>query len=571
MKSQIDTASAVAYTINKALTVTTASQSVTFYLYNSGIQQEALTIAVIKDGEKGDTGSTPNYVGEYDTMGNTSYVYNSSHRDIVSYKGMYFQVLTMGTSVTSEPPYTLSDGDDDGKWQVFNNFRALAADTALVNNASLAGFTFTKKDYLINNRIVGTLKSQNTDDSGQPMLSMDSETGELIAGNADIRGTVTAGDLNGKRIVLNPDSKSVSIYSEDNVEVAILDGTTYSSLESLFSGSGSGEISWSAGAVSGDPYTLVSTTATQTLASFTATSACQLTIKSITLSTSATCDDRLATTNTVSESRGYARLQAMVKVYDSSSMTTLLDSKQIGSVSATASTVKGNSSDSDKQSFSATFALPAGYVVVQVTYTIYHTADGATSVASWSDGTGTYATEFYVSRYFADGFCLGSRSDSYVGVINDDGIMRMRARCGDYGIDVSNNGVKSMVHASGSWGLLPSLIYKGRLTYSSSYTLTNDFTFDGSTPSVPSTVSTQGVIKFTMPKAWNSLLGTLSTELLQSRLIIHVIGSGGSNINYVKANIYGLTYSASGSYFTIQLSDDDSPNNANAMIDIWCI
>ena len=125
---------------------------------------DTLNISIVADGKngdsiKGDKGVMPRYRGEFVFYNESDpYVYNDDYRDIVIYEGNVFQVYKYGDSVT-EPPTVPTNSDNDGRWQIANKMRFVAMDTALIDNANIAGFTFARKKY-INGAPVGVMRSQ---------------------------------------------------------------------------------------------------------------------------------------------------------------------------------------------------------------------------------------------------------------------------------------------------------------------------------------------------------------------------------------------------------------------------
>ena len=118
---------------------------------------------IVKDGANGDvgpTGAIPRYCGTYKT--GTDYVYNSQYRDIVVHNGNVFQVYSYGSTVTSTPSISSSGASNDGYWELANKFNFVAMDTALVDSANIAGFTFIRERYDDNGVPVGTMRSQSS-------------------------------------------------------------------------------------------------------------------------------------------------------------------------------------------------------------------------------------------------------------------------------------------------------------------------------------------------------------------------------------------------------------------------
>lgn len=129
--------------------------------YGSGATQlgDSINITVVSDGENGASGAMARYRGEFVFNNDEPYVYDSEYRDIVIYEGNVYQVYAFGSSVT-EAPTVSGDSDNDGKWQRANKFRFVAMDTALIDDANIAGFIFNREGYDNNGYPVGSIRSQ---------------------------------------------------------------------------------------------------------------------------------------------------------------------------------------------------------------------------------------------------------------------------------------------------------------------------------------------------------------------------------------------------------------------------
>lgn len=92
------------------------------------------------------------------------------------------------------------------------------------------------------------------------------------------------------------------------------------------------------------------------------------------------------------------------------------------------------------------FAIPrAGYYRLVARVSRSGTSYAST-ILSWNGFAATTRTEFYVSRYFANGFCLGSKADEYVSAWRNDNGLFFEARVPDYGIRLVPWGVQCYVN-----------------------------------------------------------------------------------------------------------------------------
>lgn len=136
-------------------------------------------------GRQGSNGVMPRYCGVYNT--NSSYVYDSSYRDIVLYKGNVFQVAAQGkTNMGVAPPDTASSDDN---WEVANKFGFVAMDTALIDRANIGGFAFSAKKYE-NGVPIGVLESQY----GKQVITNVAAEADLSSGiTISVKGTYSSG------------------------------------------------------------------------------------------------------------------------------------------------------------------------------------------------------------------------------------------------------------------------------------------------------------------------------------------------------------------------------------------
>ena len=108
----------------------------------------------------------PRYCGLW--RDDVTYEYNDEYRDIVVYKGQVYQVLAHGSSTSSLPTSTAD-------WEQASKFSFVAMDTALIDSANIAGFTFRHAASSSPDNPVGIMESQNG------KLKLDSEKGEITA------------------------------------------------------------------------------------------------------------------------------------------------------------------------------------------------------------------------------------------------------------------------------------------------------------------------------------------------------------------------------------------------------
>ena len=138
---------------------------------------------------------------------------------------------------------------------------------------------------------------------------------------------------------------------------------------------------------------------------------------------------------------------------------------------------------------------------------------------SWTDLANiSYNSDYYVSRYFANGLCLGIRNTNYVAIYNQAiGGMRMLMENEGYGFDFSQNGIKFRRNITEGWkslipkyGLPFSVLAVGTMNLTTSPSMGTYNTFDGNAISVSRQSS--GTFRVAIPSSWgNSYIVQLTT------------------------------------------------------------
>lgn len=428
-------------------------------------------------------------------------------------------------------------------------------------------------------------------------------TGKAYMTGAEISGHVTAGDPDGQRVALLPDDKTMKIYDEKGHEASSFEGNTYSDPLNLF-GSTSGAITMKQrtgthyGYGSGVTYGRGTHTLTGNGLG-TNTEYENLIISGVIPSdapvevivsgylyteykeqatlpsypggtvTPVASGDTPVTDITPIEPGGMvplynstARLTLYIDTYSDALLTTRVGSQEIARC--------GKKGDGVLISQKRVKTTTGGYHVLRLAISMTATGNGVTATVKWGkavsvqqpDISGTYTSDFYMSRYFANGFCLGISKNNYISAYDqgDKKGMRFVMENAGYGIDVSNAGIRHK-HHGGNWVSMPLFVMKARYGYTNgSYIRYDSKSFNGSYPSLSH--KGQGWLRLTYPPAW-SALGTLSA----TNLIVNVTGYGASaedGKSPLKATVTVIT----SEYIDITLSDDESPNNGGFLIDI---
>jgi hypothetical protein len=278
----------------------------------------------------------------------------------------------------------------------------------------------------------------------------------------------------------------------------------------------------------------------------------------------------------------YALVSVRVRTYSDSECTSLIDTKAIASKAASScadllvdetqtSEAAGGwiSIEGKKAKTVAGYHRVELYIRMHANKSSMNYANvswGATST-SRTDISASYQSEFYVSRFFANGFCLGTRQDNYVTAYKDSSDnMFFAYQNGGFGLKCSSEGIQTK-HHGGNWLTMPQLVFRGRAYYykptsgSATYNWDDANSFDGNYPKLSR--ADKGQIKLTFPDSWTTKLGTLSL----SNLLINIVGYGQDtdSDNPVKANLYEFT----STYLTVTISDDASENDGSFLINIW--
>lgn len=269
---------------------------------------------------------------------------------------------------------------------------------------------------------------------------------------------VLAGDEDGKRIVISPDDKAVYIYDENNQLVTVFEGNEYKSINELFGNTtGSAAITNASDSVDLDNteehrsnilqgnkvISNVFFTDTPAVIAFTGS-----------LHTNVVSD-----ANAKNAGFASAYLRLYVETYDDKNLT-----KRTQKVLTANSGcwIAGNDSEvetaSDDMSLTNKSAkVIAGYHRIVVEWELqvsnFETNNQTDEAhANWSNITAEYKTNFYISRFFANGFVIGSRRDNYVLALNDstNGIC-FSVNNGGREFEVGSNGIRYKTSNSSQW------------------------------------------------------------------------------------------------------------------------
>lgn len=246
---------------------------------------------------------------------------------------------------------------------------------------------------------------------------------------------VIAGIDGGQRIELNPDTKRILVVSEDGT-TTMFEGNQYDTpIASLFGGTGGTlEITNSSGSIAsstsgGTSWKVVSS-------AFHTDNPVEVSVNGF-LQATASCDQNPTTSSSggtttiqpIANNNASISVQYYIRTYDSADCTNCIDTTLIASVQAYANgmpDINGNYLNTYKSSSktvnNARAVVPVGgyhrlevRIVRSATNGQTSGAWGYVSGVSTSQATsGSYSADFYVSRFFNNGFLLGTRSNNYI-------------------------------------------------------------------------------------------------------------------------------------------------------------
>lgn len=154
--------------------------------YNAPYEAEN-TVTFIGDGA---SGAMPRNRGKFDST--KAYCYNDEYRDFVwtTDGQVYMRTSKYATGEGLEHGYVKADVSDKTYWVIAERSALIAIDTALIDNANIAGFTFVRKWVDDSTgHTYGELRSENG------TLILDAYNGKLTCLQADVRGSITAGEM----------------------------------------------------------------------------------------------------------------------------------------------------------------------------------------------------------------------------------------------------------------------------------------------------------------------------------------------------------------------------------------
>ena len=208
------------------------------------------------DGAKGSRGQLPYPAGEYNLY--TDYICTDMVAPYVLYEGIYYVMNQITTWVGHGVPSNINNPQKDyavnGKkatWIPFENYKAIYVEILMANFAKLASAVFSG-DYMFSQQGVdaegnptssyekfgteeftpnllfdflrGLLKGRNIEVDGGVFKNIRSPNNSFIIkenGDIEIVGRIET-SLNGKRVVIYPETNSIKMYIQSEHEVMIM-------------------------------------------------------------------------------------------------------------------------------------------------------------------------------------------------------------------------------------------------------------------------------------------------------------------------------------------------------------
>lgn len=222
----------------------------------------------------------------------------------------------------------------------------------------------------------------------------------------------------------------------------------------------------------------------------------------------------------------------------------------------------------------STKATRAGYCRVRMEIRLSCKMSGSYATVKWGSAAtngynlqANWKSEFYVSNFFANGFCLGIRKDKYVIAYKDQyDNMHFEVEEEKYGLKVNDTGIQYK-HHGGTWMNMPLLVWKANLyNYASNgetkYGVKDQVGFNSYYPTVsrvvPSDNKSHIHIVITFPANWSVL------SLYSSNTIVHLTGYGD---NLMKGTLVSIT----STQMIVEISDDATANDGSLNIELYKI
>lgn len=369
---------------------------------------------------------------------------------------------------------------------------------------------------------------------GQTIISGGHIKTELIDANALIIKRLLAGDSDGQRVDINPDNKAVDIFDKNGELVSTFEGNSYDE-ESLF-GDSSGDVTGlvSAGSITqldgkGGSNRTTSSVFSKVISDvFHTDGAVEVVFGGGVLTLEAYAEALIVTKTAVEQ------LSTSAYIYGGLHLLTFSDEACTAQIEdkclewgASASNISETVGMTDRKTIAMTgrsLMGSSGYHRLELTFSLSARQSGSYAKGSWSGISGvSYKGSFYISRYFANGLCLGRRADDYVAIMADsdsqEGMTLIANTLGE-GLCVSQSGIETRT-GGGTWLNMPTLLAFFNVTTSSSGATINVIKCSG-TESLGAIRTVTGGVLVTFPSLWVTAFG-LTNDNVSKRLLINVV------------------------------------------------
>lgn len=361
---------------------------------------------------------------------------------------------------------------------------------------------------------------------------------------AEVHGKIVSGVTDGQRIEVDPDRKAMTIHDASGNEVASFEGNTAYALGALMGGA-TGTLSLTNASatkqVTGNSAQVVTDNGTLQLAAFMTDAPVQIVV-----SGSLTCT--------------YTEPSAMTPDTGSRpGADTMIPSFEVGSGSATVRIQVRTYADNNRRELLGTTVIAShstngtrnmaslrgktssgGYHVVEVYYSLSSMGNSSGATARWNITSMSYNSDYYATRYMANGIFLGRSTDNYIWLYEQfTGGMCLEMVNAGFGVRLAN-GMMQRKHYN-EWVVQPVPLFHGRIQYASNaYSISNARYWGGTAPTVSRPAS--GQVRFTFPSTWTATDMTLAMQNL--RVNVTPLGNGYAYVNAIERtyiNIYTST------------------------------
>ena len=321
---------------------------------------------------------------------------------------------------------------------------------------------------------------------------------------------LVAGKQNGQRVEVMPDSKSVNIYDANGTLASTFEGNNYTDILSLFGSQASGTITVTEESgtkhisANGISYTPISSPTHLLTSSRITVGGGTLSIQPITSSGGAT----------------YITLMELcLCTYSEASCTNKIQTSRVYTIGANSKYSQNTQTGSFTKKETV---VPKGWTRLEIRVESSLTGTPML-ICSWADIKDvTYTSDFYISRYFANGLCLGRNPNNYIAIYNDGLLTGMNCSMvnGDYGFDFRSDGIffkrsatEERKRLAPPHGLpFAALAVGTMLLNSKSPSMGSYRTVDGSNTGMSVSYQSDGTFKVRIPSSWgNTYIVQLTT------------------------------------------------------------